>query len=185
MEIEFRGKATGSIEELEELGINHTNGWVHGSYIDGFIINTVIEASDEYISIGQWCQVDSRTVGQYTGLKGYMSESYEDLEEKGVYRGDIIDIFWEDYPAGFYRENHVFGVVDFDVTGTTWVIKNARYETHGQEVPDEIGGVSIKIDLPKEEDLAEVFLHEFNLTSSDITILGNIHDNPELLEVSE
>jgi len=37
--------------------------------------------------------------------------------------------------------------------------------------------------LPDDEDLEEIFLHHFNLTSSDITILGNIYENPELLNL--
>ncbi len=68
-EIRFRGKALASIEKLNEIGVNHDNGWVYGTYIDGYIINDVLEATDEYITIGQWCKVDPETVGLYTGEK--------------------------------------------------------------------------------------------------------------------
>jgi len=120
---------------------------------------------------------------QSTGLKGYMSDSYEDHEEKEVYRGDVIDIFWEEWPMGYYQENHMIGVVDKDETGTAWIIKNAKYDFDTPEaIPSEIDGISVSMSLPDAEDLEEIFLHNFNLTSSDITILGNIYENPELLE---
>lgn len=120
---------------------------------------------------------------QSTGLKGYMSDSHEDDEEKDVYRGDIIDIFWEEWPMGYYQENHMIGVVDKDETGTAWIIKDAKYAFDTPKpIPSEVDGISVSMSLPDAEDLEEIFLHNFNLTSSDITILGNICENPELLE---
>lgn len=115
---------------------------------------------------------------QSTGLKGYMSDSHEDDEEKDVYRGDIIDIFWEEWPMGYYQENHMIGVVDKDETGTAWIIKDAKYDFDTPKpIPSEIDGISVSVSLPDAEDLEEIFLHNFNLTSSDITILGNIYEN--------
>ncbi|WP_301360475.1 YopX family protein, partial [Enterococcus spodopteracolus] len=59
----------------------------------------------------------------------------------------------------------------------------AKYDYHNpQTIPNEIDGMSISRSLPTEDDLEEVFLHAFNLTADDITILGNIYENPELLE---
>jgi uncharacterized phage protein (TIGR01671 family) len=124
-------------------------------------------------------------VMQSTGLKGYMSDSQEDDEEKDVYRGDIIDIFWEEWPMGYYQENHMVGVVDKDETGTAWIIKDAKYDFDTPKpIPSEVDGISVSMSLPDAEDLEEIFLHNFNLTSSDITILGNIYENPELLDQS-
>ncbi|WEL45970.1 hypothetical protein P0G38_09300 [Enterococcus casseliflavus] len=128
-------------------------------------------------------EIVPETLGQSTGLKGYMSDSHEDDEEKDVYRGDIIDIFWEEWPMGYYQENHMIGVVDKDETGTAWIIKDAKYDFDTPKpIPSEIDGISVSMSLPDAEDLEEIFLHNFNLTSSDITILGNICENPELLE---
>lgn len=137
-------------------------------------------------------ELDSRIKGysclsehlmQSTGLKGYMSDKYDDTEEKDIYRGDIIDIFWEEWPMGHYQENHMVGVVDLDETGTAWIIKNAKYDFDTPKpIPSEVDGISVSMSLPDAEDLEEIFLHNFNLTSSDITILGNIYENPELLD---
>lgn len=127
---------------------------------------------------------DDYKIMQSTGLKGYMDDSYDDSEEKDVFKGDIIDIFWEEWPMGYYQENHMVGVVDLDETDTAWIIRNAKYDFDTPEtIPSEIDGISVSMSLPDDEDLEEIFLHHFKLTSSDITILGNIYENPELLEV--
>ncbi|MGL9767150.1 hypothetical protein [Enterococcus sp. DIV0806c] len=127
-------------------------------------------------------QFDEVELMQSTGLKGYMDDSFNDDGEKEVFKGDVIDIFWEEYVAGFYQENHLMGVVDLNETGTAWIINKAKYDYHNpQTIPNEIDGMSISRSLPTEDDLEEVFLHAFNLTADDITILGNIYENPELL----
>lgn len=85
---------------------------------------------------------------------------------------------------GYYQENHMVGVVDKDETGTAWIIKDAKYEYDTpKQIPNEIDGIPVSMSLPDAEDLEEIFLHNFNLSSSDITILGNIYENPDLLEV--
>ncbi|MDT2695010.1 YopX family protein [Enterococcus gallinarum] len=142
----------------------------------------ILNVSGDYPEDHVFPAIDS-VLMQSTGLKGYMSDSHEDDEEKDVYRGDIIDIFWEEWPMGYYQENHMIGVVDKDETGTAWIIKDAKYDFDTPKpIPSEIDGVSVSMSLPDAEDLEEIFLHNFNLTSSDITILGNIYENPELLE---
>lgn len=127
---------------------------------------------------------DDYKIMQSTGLKGYMDDSYDDSEEKDVFKGDVIDIFWEEWPMGYYQENHMVGVVDLDETDTAWIIRNAKYDFDTPEtIPSEIDGISVSMSLPDDEDLEEIFLHHFNLTSSDITILGNIYENPGLLNL--
>ncbi|MCH4169384.1 MAG: hypothetical protein LKF42_09025 [Streptococcaceae bacterium] len=118
-----------------------------------------------------------------TGLKGYKDNN---SEESDVFKGDIIDIFWEDYPMGYYRENHLVGEVDLDETGTAWIIKKAKYDFDTpRQIPNEINGISVSTGSPDDEDLEEIFLHDFNLSSDDIKILGNIYDNPDLIEQEE
>lgn len=77
-EYKFRGKATTSTERLDEIGFKHDNGWVHGTYIDGYIINGVEEADIDYIAIGNWCPVIPKTVGEY-------------VEVLDAYDGDVLE----------------------------------------------------------------------------------------------
>lgn len=51
---------------------NSKGQWQYGYLIEdngkAFIINEVIEANEQYITIGSWCPVDNESVGRFTGL---------------------------------------------------------------------------------------------------------------------
>lgn len=41
-----------------------SDGYVHGWYVDGFIVGKVMESCEEYIALEFWCPVDVSTLEQ-------------------------------------------------------------------------------------------------------------------------
>ncbi|EMH5473045.1 hypothetical protein V6R04_001632 [Listeria monocytogenes] len=118
-EIEFRGKALISIEELDEIGIKHKNEYVYGDLVDNsHIVTGILESNDEYICIETWCGIDSETIGQYTGLK--------DKSDNKIFEGDI----------GWDEHNECYGVVKFEEGKFLYVWENIAEDL--QEVADSI-----------------------------------------------
>ena len=73
----FRGLSVEAFNEEE---------WKYGYLIEdegySFIINQVIEANEQYITIGSWCPVNPDTLGQSTGLF--------DKNNKEIFEGDVV-----------------------------------------------------------------------------------------------
>ena len=100
----------------------------------------------------KWAEVDPETVGQYTGLK--------DMNGKRIFEGDVFPI-----------EDEIVAVVIFTDGGfrlEEWGLCG----TYTESGYDECGGGWGKIEC---EPIDWYMVHHME-------VIGNIHDNPEMLE---
>lgn len=131
----FRGRSVEAFNEEE---------WKYGYLIEdegySFIINKVIEANEQYITIGSWCPVNPETLGQSTGLF--------DKNDKEIFEGDIVKMSKDVYSEPTYYEvvRHYGGAYRLES------------KQHGCELW---------------------------LRHTDCEVVGNIYENPELLEESK
>lgn len=159
-EIKFRGK-------VKYNGNHKFNGeWIYGYYRNNDIGNAFItETLDEIENyIFEETEVEEETIGQYTGL--------HDKNGKEIYEGDIVKrtlidkkdnrVFFEDtYQIIFERGTFKYkGIKEFYIN-----IKGEKYkEENKSSYKQELGS-------------------NFGVNIESIEVIGNIYDNPELLEV--
>lgn len=119
---------------------NSKGQWQYGHLIEdrgrAFIINEVVEANEQYITIGSWCPVDIESVGRFTGLFD------DNLAE--IYEKDIIGT----------KNGLLNGFVEYREDLGMWTNTLIRYNNF-----ERLGSVA-----------------------SDRKIIGNVFENPELLE---
>ena len=129
----FRGRST--VEDDK-------GKWVYGHLLiddnRALIINGIIEANDEYVSLEEWCDIDMKTIGQSTGLK--------DKNGTEIFEGDALKN--NDYP------------------NQTFICKHSRLQASFQV--ESLKGL-LTLSLWKDEE-------------RDWQVLGNIYENPELVE---
>jgi len=155
-EIEFRAK---TLSEITNGNLKKDGTWVYGYYRDKIGCPAISEfsfASADYIDY----EVDVKTLGQYTGLKDKSGEK--------IYEGDIIKLTRTNIyapTASFHNKDLV------SLHEVYWnEEKHAFYQRHfNMESKRFIGGGSL------------VFNDE-RADKNIIEVVGNIYDNPELLE---
>ena len=129
----FRGRST--VEDDK-------GKWVYGHLLiddnRALIINGIIEANDEYVSLEDWCDIDMKTIGQSTGLK--------DKNGTEIFEGDALKN--NDYP------------------NQTFICKHSRLQASFQV--ESLNGL-LRLSIWKDEE-------------RDWQVLGNIYENPELVE---
>lgn len=129
--------------------------WVEGVYFPQNDTWPAAIFTGERRSVGEY--VESDTVGQYTGLT--------DKNGKKIFEGDLLKGF--EYP--FYRsesdEHNYFAEV-------IWFPGNCAFGLYTHKYPTaKVRGISAG---------NADFIEDFN--SDDWEVIGNIHDNPDLLK---
>ncbi len=140
--------------------------WVEGCYIKAResytndITNAIMTEEIEHRCVGEyscngWYEINSNTLGQFTGLC--------DKNGKKIFEGDILDD---------RKENECVGVIVFEdgAFRVKWYGITTMLYPYGY---DDAGFGEIKT-----EHLDMYYIDKFE-------IIGNIHDNPELLEDKE
>ena len=142
---------------------NKNLGWVEGFYTEGYYLDGTpvswIEIVDRRKKETESITVDPQTVGQYTGLT--------DKNGRNIFEGDILE-FEDVGETGYeYKEG-------FDFTNRAAVVWE-----HGRWCMDKF----LETNSGVVDDMNGHFHDDFILVFGGGKVIGNIHDNPELLEV--
>lgn len=164
-DILFRGKRKDNGEWVEGKGVDF-------NYDTPYIVTKEYNCGYGYFT-GEY-EVIPETVGQYTGLTDgtkweqltkeeqtdwLRNHTAEEWNGKKIFEGDIIS-------------------VSFEEDRSPWESNCVYYDVHGKVYFDEtLFGWYVKF----QDD--ELSLWEYD--DCGVTIIGNIHDNPELLEVEQ
>ena len=171
-EILFRGKFKDKdCLMFKNLQIHMQDGFIYGSLIVQddvyYICTSAIKNRISYINNGivTMVEVIPETVGQYTGLT--------DKNGKKIFEGDILkfnDEVWEScYTSCGYEydswEVENYGVVGFDEDRACFDFIEYKFNEN-----------SVEADLHENHDI------EFADFISELEVIGNIYDNPELFK---
>lgn len=150
-EIKFRGKA------IESYGNGIKNGdWLYGDLLqeDNHEHHYILHYNKYYRDgkAKMSTPIDNRTISQYTGLK--------DINENEIYEGDILKRKCPNFNSKEKETVIYLSQVYFSSTTNPagWRIKN----------PTKTGGWSSPLSWNK-------------IYNNEAVVVGNIHDNPELL----
>ncbi|TYA97277.1 hypothetical protein FXE12_10980 [Lactobacillus sp. SL9-6] len=166
------------IKDLDEFDYNdvpHKGHFVYGNLIKGkpndnvdAIVGDLIEINDEYINPEWWCSVEKGSAEQSTGLK--------DANGKEIYEGDILEYYYETHGQTFYDPDTLGAVGGEPGIETTVIGKVAIWPSTGVVL------TRIKAEYPEDFDSSNLDVPKMLHVNKRFTILGNVHENPELLE---
>lgn len=124
----FRGKAVMSIEELDELEIEHENGWVFGYNVDNIILSGIVHIEEDCGALEQWNIVHKDSIGQGTGL--------HDKNGAEIHQGDIIRFCdcASDRTGGHMGDSIITGFVSYSYT--LWLVKENKEDEGGHLLCD-------------------------------------------------
>lgn len=103
------------------LDENSKGQWQYGYLIEdngkAFIVNEIIEANEQYITIGSWCPVNNESIGRFTGL-------FDEIDDE-LFEGDVIlwtywDEFEDEGRAEIVFENGMFKLLDTRSREEVW-----------------------------------------------------------------
>ncbi|EAG4938270.1 hypothetical protein C5U75_14945 [Listeria monocytogenes] len=172
-EIEFRGKRIDNGE------------WVYGNLMQFEDSATFIFADERkgastltyaHFIINNMHAIDEKTLGSCIGR--------EDEDEKTIFENDIVQVVLEHWPMGYYQEVEYIGVVKYDTDICAYYLDLIKPPAvSGETIPDEIDG--IKITREDSEDFDTRFYFDASVDSAAMTVIGNIHENSEILGGTE
>ncbi|MBC2038985.1 YopX family protein [Listeria marthii] len=105
----------------------------------------------------------------------------KDEDDIDIAKNDIVQVLLEHFPMGYYQEVEYVGVVKYDTDICAYYLDLIKPPAlSGETIPKEIDGIKITREDP--EDFDTRFYFDASVDSAAMTVIGNIHENPELLE---
>lgn len=168
-EIKFRGYSTTTNECVYGcLVSNNEKSYI----ICDFDVDSMDGENFDWFAT-DWYEVDKETVGQYTGLK--------DINRVEIYEGDIVEFTYDNHVGGFYLEEQIKGVVEWQ--GIGYGLKVIKTKMH-PNLPRQVDGLDVVYESYEPNEYYP--LYQFKIECEDqFEILGNIYENKDLLGDNE